>query len=90
MRSKVIDMAVSYRRLWKLLADKKISAADLRKASGVAPNTMTRLRRDEEVSLDVLGRICGVLHADFGDVIEYIDEGNEQHDTGGKSSADNR
>ena len=42
---------------------------------------MTRLRRDEEVSLDVLGRICGVLHADFGDVIEYIDEGNEQHDT---------
>ena len=87
MRSKVIDMAVSYRRLWKLLADKKISAADLRKASGVAPNTMTRLRRDEEVSLDVLGRICGVLHAD---VIEYIDEGNEHHDTGGKSSADNR
>ena len=70
-------MAVSYRRLWKLLADKKISAADLRKASGVAPNTMTRLRKDEEVSLDVLGRICGVLHADFGDVIEYIDEGNE-------------
>ena len=82
-------MAVSYRRLWKLLADKKISAADLRKASGVVPNTMTRLRRDEEVSLDVLGRICGVLRADFGDVIEYIDEGNEQHDTGGKCSADN-
>ena len=71
-------MAVSYRRLWKLLADKKISAADLRRASGVAPNTMTRLRRDEEVSLDVLGRICGVLHADFGDVIEYIDDVNEQ------------
>jgi hypothetical protein len=34
-------------------------------------------------------RICGVLHADFGDVIEYMDEGNEQHDTGGKSAADN-
>ncbi len=35
-------------------------------------------------------RICGVLDADFGDVIEYIYERNEQHDTGGKSAADNR
>lgn len=83
-------MAVSYKRLWKLLADKKISAADLRRTSGVAPNTMTRLRRDEEVSLDVLGRICGVLHADFGDVIEYIDEGNEQCEAGEKSSTDDQ
>lgn len=39
-------MAVSYNRLWKLLVDKKMSKADLRKASGVAPNTMTKLRRD--------------------------------------------
>lgn len=83
-------MAVSYRRLWKLLADKKISAADIRRASGVAPNTMTRLRRDEEVSLDVLGRICGVLHADFGDVIEYIDEGNEQCEAGENSLTDDQ
>ena len=44
-------MAVSYNRLWKLLVDKKMSKADLRKASGVAPNTMTKLRRDEEVTL---------------------------------------
>lgn len=42
-------MAVSYNRLWKLLVDRKMSKADLRKASGVAPNTMTKLRRDEEV-----------------------------------------
>ena len=43
-------MAVSYNRLWKLLVDRKMSKADLRKASGVAPNTMTKLRRDEEVT----------------------------------------
>ncbi len=48
-------MAVSYNRLWKLLIDRKMSKADLRKASGVAPNTMTKLRRDEEVTLTVLG-----------------------------------
>jgi putative transcriptional regulator len=39
-------MATSYNRLWKLLIDKKMSKADLRKASGVSPNTMTKLRRD--------------------------------------------
>ena len=51
-------MAVSYNKLWKLLVDKKMSKADLRKAAGIAPNTMTRLRRDEEVTLSVLNRIC--------------------------------
>ena len=49
-------MAISYNKLWKLLVDKKMSKADLRKAAGIAPNTMTRLRRDEEVTLAVLSR----------------------------------
>ena len=44
-------MAISYNKLWKLLVDRKMSKADLRKAAGIAPNTMTRLRRDEEVTL---------------------------------------
>ena len=51
-------MAISYNKLWKLLVDKKMSKAGLRKAAGIAPNTMTRLRRDEEVTLSVLNRIC--------------------------------
>ena len=47
-------MAISYNKLWKLLVDKKMSKADLSKAAGIAPNTMTRLRRDEEVTLAVI------------------------------------
>lgn len=47
-------MAISYNKLWKLLVDKKMSKVDLRKAAGIAPNTMTRLRRDEEVTLAVI------------------------------------
>ena len=43
-------MAVSYKRLWKLLVDKKMSKQDLRKKAEIAPNTMTKLRRDEEES----------------------------------------
>ena len=50
-------MAISNNMLWKLLVDKKMSKADLRKAAGITPNTMTRLRRDEEVTLSVLNRI---------------------------------
>lgn len=70
-------MAVSYNRLWKLLIDKKMSQSDMRKAAQIAPNTLTRMRKDEEVTLTVLSRICKVLDCDFGDIVEYIkDEPN--------------
>lgn len=65
-------MGVSYNKLWKLLVDKKMSKADLRKAAGIAPNTMTRLRRDEEVSLGVLIKICTVLNANIGDIMDLV------------------
>ena len=65
-------MAISYNKLWKLLVDKKMSKADLRKAAGIAPNTMTRLRRDEEVTLTVLNKICRTLNVDIGDIMEFV------------------
>lgn len=67
-------MAISYNKLWKLLVDKKMSKADLRKAAGIAPNTMTRLRRDEEVTLAVLNKICSALEVDIGDIMEFVPE----------------
>ena len=70
-------MAVSYTKLWKLLIDKKMSKADLRKAAGLAPNTMTKLRRDEPVAMVVLEKICASLNADFGDIVEYIKDENQ-------------
>ena len=67
-------MAISYNKLWKLLVDKKMSKADLRKAAGIAPNTMTRLRRDEEVTLAVLNKICSTLNVDIGDIMEFTSD----------------
>ena len=67
-------MSISYNKLWKLLVDKKMSKADLRKATGIAPNTMTKLRRDEEVSLTVLNKICKTLNVDIGDIMEFLPE----------------
>lgn len=67
-------MAISYKKLWKLLVDRKMSTAALRKAAGIAPNTTTRLRRDEEVTLTVLNKICSTLNVDIGDVMEFVEE----------------
>ena len=72
------EMPFSYKPLWKLLIDKKMSKASLRKAAGIAPNTMTKLSRDETVTLAVLEKICAAVDADFGDIMEYIPE--EKHD----------
>ena len=70
-------MAISYNKLWKLLVDKKMSKADLRKVTGIAPNTMTRLRRNEEVTLTVLHKICSTLEVDIGDIMEFLPEESE-------------
>ena len=64
-------MASSYNKLWKLLIDKKMSVADMRKAADIAPNTVTRMKKDQEVTLSVLEKICDVLDVDFGDIIEF-------------------
>ncbi len=69
-------MATSYNKLWKLLVDKKMSKADLRKASGVSPNTMTKLRRDEPVTLSVLDKICKTLDVNYGDIVDYVPDGD--------------
>ena len=70
-------MAISYNKLWKLLVDKKMSKADLRRASGIAPNTMTKLRRDEEVTLTVLNKICAALGVNIGDIMEFLPDSIE-------------
>ena len=67
-------MAISYNKLWKLLIDNKMSKADLRRAAGIAPNTMTKLNRDEEVSMTVLVKICTVLDVNIGDVMDLVPE----------------
>lgn len=67
-------MAISYNGLWKLLVDKKMSSAELRRKCKISPNTLTKLKKDEEVSLFILEKICSVLETDFGNIIEYIDE----------------
>lgn len=65
-------MAISYKKLWKLLIDKDMTPVELREKTGIAPNTMTKLRRDEEVSMTVLVKICTALNANIGDIMDLV------------------
>ena len=62
------------KKIKKILVDKKMTQAELRKAADIAPNTMTKLRRDEPVNLAILGRACEVLNCDIGDIMEFVPE----------------
>ncbi len=63
---------VSYKPLWKLLVDRELSKHDLQVKAHIAPNTMTKLRRGEEVSMTILNKICRALDCSYGDIMEYI------------------
>ena len=65
-------MNISYKKLWILLIEKEISQATFRKDLNIASGTMTKMRRNEEVALSVLLRICEYLDCDIGDICEVV------------------
>lgn len=67
-------MSVSYKKLWITLIEKDMSSTDLRKRAGIAPNTMTKLRKNEYVAMSILDKICNILNADYGDIMEYVND----------------
>lgn len=62
-------MSVSYKKLWKLLIDKDMSRAELRRAIHLSPATAAKMSKGDLVSSDVLARICKVLSCDIGDIM---------------------
>jgi putative transcriptional regulator len=65
-------MDISYNKLFKLLIDKGMKKTELRKATGISPNTLTKLSNNEFVSMEVLVKICSTLNCDIGDIVEII------------------
>lgn len=70
-------MRMSYKKLWLMLVEKEISQATLRKDLSIATGTMTKLRRNEEVALSVLLRICEYLECNIGDICDAVRTDNE-------------
>jgi conserved domain protein len=72
-------MAVSYKKLWKLLIDKDMKKKDLQSVAGISWSSVTKLSKGENVSMDVLIKICTALNCDVGDVMELLlNEKNDQ------------
>ena len=66
-------MAVSYKKLWKLLIDKDMKKEELRIAAGISTNTMAKLGKNENVNTEMLVKICLALKCDIADIIEITD-----------------
>ena len=65
-------MKISYKKLWILLIEKDISPATLRKDLSIATGTMTKMRKNEEVAISVLLRICEALNCNIQDIMERV------------------
>lgn len=69
----VIMMAISYKKLWKLLIDRDMKKKDLQKLAGISSATITKLGKNENVSTEIIQKICIALECDVCDIMEMDD-----------------
>lgn len=67
-------MIVSYKKLWKLLIDRDLKKKDLEQMANISHYTMNKLAHGNNVTTDILGRICKALDCTIDDIMEFIDE----------------
>lgn len=67
-------MGVSYKKLWKLLIDRNMRKKALREASGISPTSMAKLGKNDNVTTDVLVKICRALNCDIADIMEIVND----------------
>jgi DNA-binding Xre family transcriptional regulator len=70
-------MAISYKKLWKLLIDKDLKKKDLPKLAGISSASVTKLGKNENVNTGILEKICVALDCDIADIMEMTDEGKK-------------
>jgi len=68
----VVVVSVSYKRLWKLLIDQELKKKDLRQLAGISPTTIAKLSKNENVSTEVLVKICRVLKCNIGEIMDVV------------------
>ena len=69
-------MAVSYKKLWKLLIDKGMKKKELCEKAGISPATITKMGKSGHVTTEVLVKICAALNCAIGDIMEIVVEAN--------------
>ena len=69
-----IGMGVSYKKLFKLMIDRDMKKKDLRELAGIGNSTMTKLANNENVTMEVIAKICNALECKMGDIVEIISD----------------
>lgn len=70
-------MAVTYKKLWKLLIDKDLKKKDLAELAGISKYTVNKMNRGDNVNTDTLAKICGALNCTFDDIMEVVPENKD-------------
>ena len=70
-------MSISYKKLWHILLDKDLKKKDLAEMAGVSTYTINKLNRNENVTVEVLAKICRALDCTMDDILEVLDDENE-------------
>ena len=65
-------MTVSYKKLWKLLIDRDMKKKDLLASAGISQSSLSKMRRNENVNMDILVRVCTALNCDIGEIMEIV------------------
>ena len=77
-------MSMCYKKLWKLLIDRDMTRADLRKETGISPATIAKMSKGEPVGTSILERICESMQCNIGDIADYVPNESESGQNAGK------
>ena len=72
-----VEVAISYKKLWKMLIDRDMKKKDLQAAAGISSASVTKLAKNENVNTEVLQKVCAALNCDIGDIMEMIPQNND-------------
>lgn len=67
-------MGISYKKLFKLMIDRDLKKKDLRKMASIGNSTMSKLANDENITMEVMAKICNALDCTMDDIVEIIPE----------------
>lgn len=67
-------MIISYKKLWKKLIDVELKKKDLARLAGISTSTITKMSKGENVTTEVLGKICKALNCNVEDIIEFVED----------------
>jgi putative transcriptional regulator len=72
INNEVVPVAVSYKKLWKLLIDRDMKKKDLLAAAGISQSSLSKMKKNENVNMDIVVKVCKALNCDICDIVEIV------------------